>query len=108
MIKMKKEVVSLRLPEEILKYVEGKAEEKKLNRTVVIRMLVLQGIEMDRKRKALQLYQQGKVSLGKAAKIAGLSVSEMIDLLGKEGMGLTLSREHFEKGLRNLESVMKK
>ncbi|MBL7170034.1 MAG: UPF0175 family protein [Candidatus Aenigmarchaeota archaeon] len=104
---MKKEIVSLRLPEDVLEYVEEKAEKEKLNKTVIIRMLVLQGIEIDRKRQALELYRQGKVSLGKAAKIADLTIAEMIDFLGKEGVGIHLSRRHFEKGLENLESLIK-
>ncbi|MCG2727224.1 MAG: UPF0175 family protein [Candidatus Methanoperedenaceae archaeon] len=46
-----------------------------LNRSEMLRELIDEG----RKMKSIELYKQGKVSLGLGAKIAKLSISEYID-----------------------------
>ncbi|MBU4374745.1 MAG: UPF0175 family protein [Euryarchaeota archaeon] len=46
-----------------------------LNRSEMLRELIDEG----RKMKSIELYKQGKVSLGLGAKIANLSISEYID-----------------------------
>lgn len=46
-----------------------------LNRSEIMRELIDEG----RKMKSIELYKQGKVSLGLGAKIARLSISEYLD-----------------------------
>jgi predicted HTH domain antitoxin len=45
------------------------------------------------------LYQEGKISLEKAAKLANLSLWEMIDLTRKMGIKSNITRELGKKGL---------
>jgi len=37
---------------------------------------------------AIKLFDEERISLGRAAKLAGLSVSEMIDMLGRHGIAV--------------------
>ena len=58
-----------------------------------------------RKLVALELYREGKVSLGKASEIAGLSVWEMMSLLKERRIPLNYSIKDFEKDLELLEGA---
>lgn len=42
---------------------------------------------------AIKLFDEECISLGRAAKLAGLSVSEMIDMLGRHGVAVIRSTE---------------
>lgn len=50
----------------------------------------LERIMKKRKNLAVSLYRKGKVSLSKAAKIAGMSLSEFIEVLRKRNIGVPL------------------
>ena len=58
-----------------------------------------------RKLVALELFREGKVSLGKASEIAGLSVWEMMSLLKERRIPLNYSIKDFEKDLELLEGA---
>lgn len=60
-----------------------------------------------RKLIALELFREGKVSLGKASEIAGLSVLEMMFLLKEKKIPLNYSVNDFEKDLNVLEEALK-
>lgn len=42
---------------------------------------------------AIKLFDEERISLGRAAKLAGLSVSEMIDTLGRHGIAVIRTSE---------------
>ena len=49
---------------------------------------------------AIKLFDEEHVSLGRAAKLAGLSVSEMIDMLGRHGIAvIRTTNEDLEREL---------
>lgn len=62
-------------------------------------------MELGRIMWAVEKYKEGKVSLGKAAEIAGVSVSEMMDMLSKFGVESRLGYEDYLKGLENLSKA---
>lgn len=57
------------------------------------------GIRLD---KALQLYQEGRISVDKAAKIAGLTVSEMMDEISAYGIKSDETIEEYREGVKIL------
>lgn len=69
------------------------------NRSETIRELVDEG----RKMKALDLYKLKKVSLGLAARIAGLNLSAFIDLMKEYNVYLNLDEDDVRDALRNAE-----
>lgn len=57
--------------------------------------------------KAIAQYKQGKISMGKAAEKAGITISEMMDKLAELGVPSKVTLEQHLQGLKNLESVLK-
>ena len=72
------------------------------NRSGVIRALVEEG----KKLKALELYRIGKVSLGLAARLSGLTLSEFIDLLRVYNMTLQLDCDDVKLALEHARKLM--
>jgi predicted HTH domain antitoxin len=66
-----------------------------LNRSEMLRELIDEG----RKMKSIELYKQGKVSLGLGAKIARLSISEYIDLLKEYKVQINIDIDDAKKAL---------
>lgn len=66
-----------------------------LNRSEMLRELIDEG----RKMKSIELYKQGKVSLGLGAKLSGLSISEYIDLLKEYKVQINIDIEDAKKAL---------
>ena len=51
---------------------------------------------------AVEKYQKGDVSLGKAAQVAGLSVGRMMTLLAEFGVESRIEKDDYREGLKNL------
>ncbi len=62
-------------------------------------------IEYGRKYRVLQLYKDGKISLGKAADELDLPMTEFIDLLNEFGISANIDYEDYLQGLQNLKKV---
>lgn len=75
--------------------------EKVESRGEVLRELLEEG----RKMEAIRLYKEGKASIGKASRIAGISVSELMDLLAEFGVKSNLNLEDFRESLLHAKSV---
>ncbi len=71
------------------------------NRSEVVRVLV----ESGKKHKAAELYREKKVSLGLGAKLAGVTLSEFIDLLREHNVYLNLEKEDVEQALQTSRKV---
>jgi len=71
----------------------GKVLKEK--RSEVVRELVDAG----KIHKAAQLYKSKKVSLGLGAKLAGISLSEFIDVLREHNIDLNLEKEDVKKAI---------
>jgi len=95
------EVMSLRLTEEEKDILNRVAEEEGKDLSATAREL----IEYGRKYRVLQLYKEGKISLGKAADELDLSLTEFIDLLNEFGISANIDYEDYLKGTKNLEEV---
>ena len=66
-----------------------------LNKSEMLRELIDEG----RKMKSIELYKQGKISLGLGAKIARLSISEYIDLLKEYKVQINIDIDDAKKAL---------
>ncbi len=93
------ETVSSRLDAETIGLFEKILKE---NRSEVVRTLV----EAGKKEKAVELYKAKKVSLGLGSKLAGLTLSEFIDLLGQHNVNLNLEKEDIERALNTARKVL--
>lgn len=95
------EVMSVRLEKEEAKFIEKLAKEKKIDKSTAAREL----IDYGRTLWIFREYQEGRLSLEKAAKELNLSISGFMDLLSKFGIRSPVEYEDYLKGLEELEKV---
>ena len=55
---------------------------------------------------AIELYREGKVSLGKAAEIAEVSKWEMMEILASKGIPLQYDVKDLEEDIKTLEELL--
>jgi len=73
--------LAVRVPEEIEREILEVVEREKLDKATAVRTLLEIGIVEWRKKTALELLQEGKVTFAKAAEVAKLSLWEFADLV---------------------------
>ena len=89
-------VVTLRVPEDVLEMIDEIARKEGKEKSEVIRELLKIGLRNKLVEDALKAYRERKVSMWKAAKIAGLSLWEFIEILRERGIEI-------QYGIRDLE-----
>ncbi len=94
-------VMSIRLPEEDLHLVEELARDEDIEKSAAIRELIGFG----RIYLAIQKYKEGKISIGRAAEIADMSLSNLIELFSNLGIKSKIEKEDYLIGLRHLKKV---
>jgi predicted HTH domain antitoxin len=94
------EVISLRLPNETLKELEKIAKEEAKDKSGVIRELLALGLREKKLEKAIRLYREGRVTLWKAARLAGISLWQMMEVMRER-------KVEAQYGLRELGEDMK-
>ncbi|RLE64773.1 MAG: hypothetical protein DRJ47_06820 [Thermoprotei archaeon] len=94
------EVLSVRVPKEVRKGLEELAKLEGRDKAEIVREILIKGVKEKRVETALRLYREGKVTLWKAAELAGLSLWEMIEELEKRGVELQYGLEELEEDLR--------
>ncbi len=73
-----------------------------LKRSQLLRELIDKG----RKMKSIELYKQGKISLGLGAKLANLSISEYIDLLKDYKIQINIDIDDAKKSLEYARAAL--
>ena len=99
---MKTKRISVTIPEDLLKESEELAEERMEDRSTMIRQLIAEGLKEEKKKKALEMYLEKKVSLEKAAEIADISIWKMLDLLRDKKVPLGYDRRDAEKEIEEI------
>ncbi len=93
--------LSIRMGKEDYEFVKKMAAENKEEISKSVRQLVNQGRVMH----SIELYKKGSASLGKAAEIAGVSISKMMDILAAFGVKSSVTYEDYAEGLKNLRKA---
>lgn len=99
---MAKEVVSARLPKEMVDLIEEIAREEKVDKSTVLDRALDHYIREWKLQRALDSYREGAATLPRAAEIAGLSVWEMIDILSRRKIQPQYDIEDLEEDLKAL------
>jgi len=94
-------ILSVRLDDDDLRFVKAEAKEENVDKAKVIREL----LEKGRLQIAIEQHRVGKISIGKAAEKAGLTISEMMDLLSELGIKNRMTKEQYLQSVKNLEKV---
>lgn len=69
---------SVRLPKELVEEIEKLIREEGVDKGTLIRKLLTESLKDYKIRKALELYREGKVSLWRAAEMAGITYREAL------------------------------
>jgi predicted HTH domain antitoxin len=91
------EIVSTRIPNDLAKDLKEIETEEKADRATVVRKLLAKAISEWKLEKALKLFRDGKITLWKAAKIAGLSLWEMVEIIKERKIPFSYTYEDFHE-----------
>ena len=83
---MRSKIINIRLDEKTLQDLEQISQWEKNDRTAIIRRLLSQAIETVKINYTIKLYQEGKISIGKAAEIADVDLWSFHDELLRLGI----------------------
>ena len=87
---------SVRLPKEIVEEIERLSREEGVDKGTLIRKLIAESLKEYKIKKALELYREGKLTLWKAAEIAGITYSEALEELKKRNIPFKYNSEDLE------------
>lgn len=99
---MASEVVSARLSKERVRLIEEIAREEKVDKSTILDRALEHYTKEWKLQKAIESYGEGRVTLSRAAEIAGISVWEMIDVLAKRKIPTQYDIEDLEEDLKAL------
>ena len=89
--------MNLRLDEDLIKGFEELAKEENLDRSALVRKILLEGLQRERLNFALQKYMLKEISIERAAEIAKISIHEIILKMSQLGITSNLTLDDFEK-----------
>jgi len=95
-------VMTIRLPKEDLEVIKEITAEEKIEKSTAVRELV----EMGKVYLAILKYKDGKISIGKAAEIAGMTISEIMDLFAQLGIKSKLEINDYLEGSKVAEEAL--
>ncbi len=93
------EFLGVRLPRDVLKFVEETAKEEGKDKSTAVRELLILGRKKLQEQRAIDLYRQGIISTDKAAEIAGITVVEAMSMLAANGLKSDETVEEYRRGL---------
>ncbi|HEY7697323.1 MAG TPA: UPF0175 family protein [Vicinamibacteria bacterium] len=96
------QTVSVRLSRESLREVDRLAERLKTDRSQALRRFIERGLREARIDDALDRLRKGKISIGRAAEEAGITLYEMHELARQHRIPSDYGPEDLERDLREL------
>jgi predicted HTH domain antitoxin len=90
-----------RVSREQMERLEKISEEEKIDRSSALRTILDIGMKEYLKRRAAEDYRRGKISIGRAAEKAGLSVAELYGALEAEGIPIRVDVKDLRDALRS-------
>lgn len=98
---MSKKTLSIRMDGKDYRFLETLAKEERENVSKKVRELV----DLGRVMLAIEKYKKSEASIEKAAHIAGVSISKMMDILKEHHVTANVEYEDYLKGLKSLQKV---
>ncbi|MHB1868711.1 MAG: UPF0175 family protein [Nitrososphaerales archaeon] len=84
-----------------IEQLEKISREEKSDRSSVLRKLLDLGLNEYNREKAVEQYRKGKISIGRAAEIAGVSISEFYKILEIEDVPVRIDIKAIEESLES-------
>ena len=93
----KTQVIAARFPKSSVEKLEEIAKEEHVDKSTVVARALQRYIRDWRLERALSLYREGKVTLWKAARVAEVSLWEMIDIVKQRKIPMQYTFEDFKE-----------
>ena len=100
----KTKFLGVRMEKEVYDIIDRVTQEESMDKTSAIKMLIQEGWKEFMLKKSLDKYNQGLISVDVAAKMAGLTVNEMMREIASRGIKSEETLEEYRKGVRTLTS----
>ncbi len=97
-------VLSTRIEEKLAKRLEAASKRTSLDKTSLIRIVLLKGLKEIEEDDALESYEQGKISLGKLGDLLNLNKWDTLSLLTEKKISLNYGRENFDDDIKILNT----
>lgn len=98
-------IVKTKLQEYTAGKIDELADESHIDTSTLLSRLIENGLKMELLKRSTQLYAEGKVSMWKAAQMAGVSFYEMMAEIKKYGIPLQYGVEDFESDIKTLKKL---
>ena len=96
-------IISTRAPEDLIKEVDKLAEKKKIGRTILVRQILIKGLQQFKIEYALDQYKQGRATLWRAAELSGLPLWVFMEKV----KGEKISHYSLEEAKDDIKQVFK-
>lgn len=93
--------LSIRIDEKDYRFLSSLAKEEREDVSTAVRELV----DLGRIMLAVEKYRKSEASLEKAARLAGVSLSRMMDILAEYGVEANLEYEDYLRGLKTIRKA---
>ena len=98
---MSVKTLSIRMNDEDYRSLVSLAREEKEDVSKTVRELV----ELGRILLAIEKYKKGEASIEKSARIAGVSISKMLDIMEEHGVTANIEEEDYLKSLETIRKI---
>ena len=89
----------MRLPREMIEELDRLSREEGVDRGTLVRRLLSDALREYKIKRALEMYRRGKISLWKAAELAGITYREALEELKRRNIPFRYGREELEADL---------
>ncbi len=93
------EVLTTRVPEDLLRDIQEIEKEERSERAEVVRRLLDRAVHDWKLTKALKMVSEGRWTIRRAAKFAGLTYQEVLDKMTEQGVDSGPSVKELREGL---------
>jgi len=100
---MTEKIITFRVPLELDKEMKKLVEEERKDKSKILREILIIGIKEKKLEIAIKLYVDRKVTLWKAAKLAGISLWEMTEVIKERKIPLQYSQKELNEDLKALK-----
>jgi predicted HTH domain antitoxin len=95
--------ITTRVSNDIEKEIRSIAERERLGKSTVVRRLLIEGIKDWKIKYALEQYSEGRITIWRAARMAGISLRQMLDIAAKKGIHFQYTIEDLREDFRDIK-----
>ncbi len=97
--------ITTRVPDDIDKKIKNISHIEHLDKSTVVRRLLSKAVQDWQIDHALEQYKDGKITIGRAAQMAGVPLREMIAIAAKKGIPFQYSLDDLKEDFQAAESL---